>query len=288
MSFLEETQLKEIRSQFEADWEVPEFRIDFWDGKSSDYCVIVPVINEGDRIRQFVKRLKENKIETIADIIIVDGGSSDGSLDHCFLRSQGVRGLITKTGAGRLSAQLRVGYSFGLACSFNGLVTIDGNNKDDPSPIPDFIRHLGDGYDFVQASRFVVGGKEENTPASRHRAIRWIHAPMLRLASGFRWTDTTQGFRAYSRRLLLSQRLFIFRSVFSSYELLAYLSYASPILGFECIELPSTRCYPRGEVPSKISSVRGNLDVFLTLVKACLGIYGPRGVGMRVDKSPSA
>ena len=279
---------EEIRNKFPPDWQVPEFRIEYWDGKTSDYCVVVPVINEGARIRQFIWRLKENNIDAIADIIIVDGGSTDGSLSNEHLRSSGVRGLLTKTDDGKLSAQLRVVYSFVLCNEYHGAVTIDGNNKDDPSAIPGFLRLLDEGYDFVQASRFIAGGKHINTPASRHLAIRWIHAPLLRIASGFNWTDTTQGFRGYSRRLLLSQQLSIFRNIFSSYELLAYLSYASPIVGLRCIELPSFRYYPKGKVPSKISSFKGNLNVFFVLIKACLGIYGPDRNGLRYGKSFSA
>lgn len=275
MDSRQDIQVEEIRRKFPPDWEVPEFRVDFWDGKTRDYCVVVPVINEGDRIRQFVRRLKETKIDAIADIIIVDGGSTDGSLNHEYLRSGGVRGLLTKTDGGKLSAQLRVAYAFLLCNDYQGVVTIDGNDKDDPVAIPDFLRLLVNGYDFVQASRFILGGKQRNTPRSRHLAIRWIHAPLLRIASGFKWTDTTQGFRGYSRKLLLSQRLSVFRSIFTSYELLAYLSYASPIMGFKCIESPSSRYYPKGEVPSKISSFKGNLNVLLTLIKACLGVYGP-------------
>ncbi len=65
--------------------------------------------------------------------------------------------------------------------------------------MPRIIEALQQGVDFVQASRFVPGGAGENTSQSRDFAIRFIHAPMLSLFSGFRWTDTTQGFRAYSR-----------------------------------------------------------------------------------------
>jgi dolichol-phosphate mannosyltransferase len=67
-----------------------------------------------------------------------------------------------------------------------------------------------------------------------------------------------------------------FRDVFSSYELLAYLSLRVPQLGFRCTELPATRIYPPGEVPTKISSFRGNLNVLAILVKACLGRYNVR------------
>jgi len=237
--------------------------------------VVIPVINEGARIGHLLDRMTALQIAGLADIIIVDGGSSDGSLALDRLQTQGVRGLLVKTGPGKLSAQLRCAYSFALDQGYQGIVTIDGNDKDDPVAIPDFIDALQQGVDFVQASRFMPGGMAENTPASRDFAIRFVHAPMLSLFSGFRWTDTTQGFRAYSRKMLLDPKVAPFRDVFQTYELLAYLSYRVPKLGYRCVELPTSRRYPKGEVPTKISSFKGNLSVLQVLLKACLGSYNP-------------
>ncbi len=264
-----------MRRKFPPDWEVPEFRIEFWDGKTNDYCVVVPVINEGDRIRDFVHRLKEANVDTIADIIIVDGGSADGSLVQNELRTHSVRGLLTKTGPGKLSSQLRVAYAFSLLEDYEGIVTIDGNNKDDPQEIHDFIRLAKSGYDFIQASRFIKGGRHKNTPFLRYLAIRLLHAPLLSIFSGFHWTDTTQGFRAYSKRSLLDPRVKPFRSVFKDYELLAYFSYRLPKIGLKCIESPTSRFYPKGKIPTKISSIRGNLDLIKTLFLACTGGLNP-------------
>ncbi|WP_232477991.1 glycosyltransferase family 2 protein [Caballeronia calidae] len=235
--------------------------------------VIIPVINEGDRIRNLLSRMRDLNIASRADIILVDGGSTDGSLAEDFLREHGVRGLLLKTAPGKLSAQLRCAYAFALDQGYEHIVTIDGNDKDDPEAIPRFIDALKNGIDFVQASRFLAGGIAENTPKSRDFAIRFIHAPMLSLFSGFAWTDTTQGFRGYSRRMLLDPKLAIFRDVFMSYELLVYLSYRAPKLGYRCVELPTTRRYPKGEVPTKISAVRGNIGVLKMLLKACFGAY---------------
>lgn len=271
-----EQQLADIRTRFLAAWNVPDFRIDFWNGKTCDYCVIVPVINEGQRIHDLICRSDQSEIQLIADIIIVDGGSTDGSLDPDFLRSHGVRGLITKTGAGKLGAQLRVAYAFALACGYRGVVTIDGNNKDDPSEIPMFTSALDAGYDFAQASRFIKGGKGINTPLARAIAIRMLHAPVLRIFSSFHWTDTTQGFRAYSETLLRHPGISLFRSIFDSYELLVYLSYIAPRLGLKCIEIPATRTYPKGAVPTKISAIRGNLQLVKCLFSAVLDRYTPR------------
>jgi dolichol-phosphate mannosyltransferase len=260
---------------FPPGWDVPAFDLPLWLGRRRAHCVVVPVINEGARIRRLLERMAAADVPAIADILLVDGGSTDGSLALPTLHAANARGLLVKTGPGRLGAQLRCAYAFALQQGYEGIVTIDGNDKDDPEAIPRFIAALEDGVDFVQASRYIAGGVAEYTPVSRDVAIRFVHAPLLSWSSGFRWTDTTQGFRAYSRRLLLDPRVAPFRAVFAGYELLAYLSYRAPRLGFRCLELPSARRYPSGEVPTKISSVRGNWQVLHVLLKACRGGYDP-------------
>jgi len=265
----------DITPAVRASWQVPDFETPLWIGQQHPCCVVIPVINEGERITSLLSRMTALKIDDIADIIIVDGGSTDGSLELESLQQKGVRGLLVKTGPGKLSAQLRCAYAFALDQGYEGIVTIDGNDKDDPEAIFSFIDALKQRVDFVQASRFIAGGVAENTPRSRDFAIRFIHAPMLSLFSGFKWTDTTQGFRAYSRRTLLDTKISPFRDVFKSYELLAYLSYRVPLLGYRCIELPTVRRYPKGEIPTKISSFRGNLEVLTVLIKACCGFYNP-------------
>lgn len=256
-----------------AGWQVPAYDVLFADARQRPVCVVIPVINEGARIRNLLARMAALDVAGRADVIVVDGGSTDGSLDPQWLRAHGVRALLLKTASGKLSAQLRCAYAYALDEGYEGIVTIDGNDKDDPQAIGRFIDALGQGYDFVQASRFIAGGEARNTPLSRDLAIRLVHAPLLSLCSGFRWTDTTQGFRAYSRKMLLDPRVAPFRDVFTTYELLAYLSLRVPQLGFRCIELPASRIYPQGEVPTKISAFRGNLNVLGTLFKACAGYY---------------
>lgn len=262
-----------ISAEIRSNWEVPTFNEPLWLGRQKLYCIVIPVINEGERIKSLLSRMAALKIADFADIIIVDGGSTDDSLDLDLLQQNGVRGLLVKTGPGKLSAQLRCAYAFALDQGYEGIISIDGNDKDDPVAIPHFIESLKQGVDFVQASRFILGGIAENTPKSRDFAIRCIHAPMLSLSSGFRWTDTTQGFRAYSRRLLLDPNIAPFRNVFVTYELLAYLSHRAPRLGYRCLELPTIRRYPKGEVPTKISTFKGNLNVLRVLFNACFGKY---------------
>lgn len=254
---------------------IPTYCVDFYQGKQHCYAVVVPVINEGERIIKLIERMYSLDLPSYVDILIVDGGSTDGSLNHGNLKSHNIKGLITKTSPGKLSVQLLCGYDFCLHQGYTGIITIDGNNKDDPSTIPNFIRLLDKGYDFVQASRYIPGGYEENTPLLRKIAIQLVHSPLLSLSSGFRWTDTTQGYRAYSSKLLLDPRVDPFRKIFFTYELLAYLSYRAPKLGYLCIETPTSRSYPdSGKIPTKINFL-GNFTLLKILLKACLGYYNP-------------
>ena len=72
--------------------------------------------------------------------------------------------------------------------------------------------------------------------------------------------------------MLLDDKIAPFRNVFMASELLAYLSYRAPKLGYRCIELPTIRRYPKGEVPTKFRSFKGNLSVLAVLLRACLVI----------------
>jgi dolichol-phosphate mannosyltransferase len=223
--------------------------------------------------------MREQGVFEKFDVIVTDGGSNDGSTDDRRLANAGVNSLIVKKIEGRLGTQLQGAYKFCIDRGYDAIVTIDGNNKDNPEAIFEISKKLGQGFDFVQASRFVRGGVHKNTPLSRLLAIRLLHSPLLSIASGFRWTDTTQGFRGYRTTLISSEQMDVFNPKLFDYTFLFYMSYAAPKLGFRCTEVPSERVYPsHGPTPTKISGIRGNFKVLVSLVRVCLGTYGPNRV----------
>lgn len=257
-----------------ADWDIPTFEAEVLRSKKHDYCLVIPVINEGERIQAQLRDIADLAPEV--DIIIADGGSNDGSVELEFLESAGVRARLTKTGPGRLSAQLRMAYGWALAEGYKGIVTIDGNGKDGVEAISTFCERLAVGFDYVQGSRYLKGGAAINTPLSRWIAGRLIHAPIVSLASRTWLTDTTNGFRAYSRRFLTDPRVAPFRAVFLNYNLLFYLSIRAGQLGFRVTEIPVRRGYPEtGKVPTKITGISGKLALLAELFAAALGRYRP-------------
>lgn len=255
-------------------WALPQHSVTELAPKRSRYCVCIPVINEGKKIRKQLELMQP--ISRQFDVIIADGGSTDGSVELERLSQLNVRTLLVKQDTGKLSAQLRMAFAYVLQQGYDGIITVDGNNKDDISAIPNFAQSLADGFDHVQGSRFIPGGLAINTPLERLLAVRLIHAPSISLAAGYRYTDTTNGFRAYSRRFLLDEKVSPFRSVFMGYELHYYLAIRAAKLGYKVTEIPVTRQYPAtGPTPTKISPIKGNLLVMQTLIQACLGQFDP-------------
>ncbi|MCP8936949.1 glycosyltransferase family 2 protein [Alsobacter sp. SYSU M60028] len=263
-----------MSAQREDTRELPAFEARSLGTKKHAHALVIPVINEGERIRAQLRRIAEAAPRV--DIVVADGGSTDGSLDDAVLRETGVRALLVKTGPGKLSAQLRMAYAWCLDEGYDGIVTIDGNGKDGVEAIDAFVARLEEGYDYVQGSRYKPGGAAVNTPFDREVAGRLIHAPLISLAGRAWYTDTTNGFRGYSRRYLLDSRVRPFRDAFDRYQLLFYLSVRAGQLGYRTCEIPVRRAYPAGEpAPTKVSGVKGRFAMLGELFAVVGGRYHP-------------
>ena len=255
---------------------VPDYHCLEFAPRRADYCILIPVINEGARILTELGRAQRAGIDKLCDVVICDGGSTDGSMDPDTLHSYGVNTRLTKLGPGKQGAQLRMGLHFALERDYLGVLTIDGNNKDSIEDVPLFLAKLKEGYDLVQGSRFVRGGHAVNTPPVRFLAVRLVHAPVISAAAGQWFTDTTNAYRAYSREYLTHPQVRPLREVFTGYELLAYLSIRATQLGLKACEVPVTRAYPAsGKTPTKIHGMKGNSDLLKVLFAAAAGKYNP-------------
>jgi len=254
-------------------WELPDYQFYEFKPKSTKYCFLTITWNEGDRIRNQLRRMKENS--KLADIIIADGNSNDGSTEHGFLKEQGVRTLLVTKEIGLCTAT-RMGLAYALMRGYEGMVIVDGNGKDGVQSLPDFLDALEEGYDLVQGSRFMKGGFHRNTPLNRYIGVRYIFSPVLSLASGRYFSDPTISFKAISRKLLLDKRILPFRKEFVHFNLLLYLLYRAAKLGCRIKDVPVSRVYPDdGSVPTKIHGMSVLINV-LEMFKTAFGCYNPK------------
>ncbi len=255
---------------------VPSYNIDVLAPRRSNSCLLIPIINEGKRILAELDRAVAANIPEQVDIILCDGGSTDGSMALDGLMARQVNTLLVKTGPGKQGAQLRMGIHYALERGYENILTIDGNNKDSIESVPLFLEKMAQGYDLVQGSRFIRGGRAINTPPVRWLAVRCVHAPLISLGARQWFTDTTNAYRAYSRRYLTHPEVQPLRDIFAGYELLAYLSIRATRLGLKACEVPVERAYPKSEpTPTKIKGIKGNSNLMKILLSALAGKYNP-------------
>jgi glycosyltransferase involved in cell wall biosynthesis len=122
--------------------------------------LVIPVINEEATIGSVVRAVPR---ETVGELIVVDGGSSDATTDRA--REAGARVLIEpRTGYG---AACRTGLG-AVAPDCEIVVFMDGDGSDDPAEIPRLVEPIVSGKaDFVIGSR--ARGERERGSMSAHQ-----------------------------------------------------------------------------------------------------------------------
>lgn len=254
--------------------DIPKTKNHEWHEKRAPYALIIGVYNEGEKFTRQLAALQPYR--NLVDIIIADGGSSDGATAPETLADKVRTLLINEDSQRGLSVQYRAAISCALEAGYDGIIMMDGNGKDGADAIPRFIEKLRQGYDFVQGSRFLPGGTHENTPADRVFSIRFVFNPLMNAMSGFCYTDGINGFKAVSRKLLEDPRVQPLRRVFVRYSLQYYFNYIAPRLGFRVVEIPVSRKYPADNTPySKIGGLPGRFKIMAELLATISGRYNP-------------
>lgn len=253
--------------------DVPNFEVAEFFPRRTKYCFCPIVYNEGERFRRQVKDMAPNA--HLADILVAERRSTDGCTEPDFLKANGVRALLTTDARGGATA-IRMVIDYAFKEGYEGIVLIDGHGKDGVEALPEYLKQLDAGVDFVQGSRFMKGGVEKNTPAARAVGIKFIMAPLLWFGGGFWYTDGTNGFRGYSKKFLTHPGVEPLRECFSHFNLQYFLSYAAPKLKLKVVEIPVKRVYPDdGTVPTKVIGFRHNFDAFWEMVLTVFGKYDP-------------
>jgi glycosyltransferase involved in cell wall biosynthesis len=149
--------------------------------------VVIPTLNEARNISHVLGRLPDE----ITEVIIVDGHSTDGTVDVA-------RSIRPDA---RIVHQDRRGKGNALWCGIRvstGDITVllDADGSTDPAEIPRFIAALVGGYDFAKGTRFAVGGGSEDITRVRRLGNRAL-VGLVNAIWGVRYTDLCYGFNAF-------------------------------------------------------------------------------------------
>ncbi len=209
--------------------------------------VIVPAFNEGVKLEMTAKRINDflhrRKNAVTIHPIIADDGSSDLAPEQLAIRFNFIYiKNAQQTGVGHV---IRKAYDYGIQNGYDVLVTMAGNNKDNPDEIDRLIEPIvTDQADFVQGSRYLPGGDFGNMPRYRLFTTRFVHPWIFSFVSGRKITDSTNGFRAVRVSLLNDARISLDQEWLNHYELEPYLFYQAIRLNYRVSEVPVSKIYP--------------------------------------------
>ena len=142
-----------------------------------------------------------------------------------------------------MGSAIREGIKYAIGNGYDIVVVMAGNNKDDPHEISRLlVPILKEGYDYVQGSRFLPGGKHVKTPLLRIIFNRLF--PLIwSLFTNFRCTEVTNGFRAYRTAIFKNENIKIWQDWLDGYALEYYIHYKVLTSGYKVKEVPVSKVY---------------------------------------------
>jgi dolichol-phosphate mannosyltransferase len=224
-------------------------------------------LDEAGKIGKVVSRVPRDLVDLV---LVVDDGSTDSTAQEAESCGATVISLQAIRGAG---FAVRTAVDYAMEHGYDIVVIMAGNNKDAPEEIIRLLEPLVDeGYDFVQGSRFLPGGRYGGMPAYRNFATR-LHPKIFSLFSGANVTDSTNGFRAFKLALFKDERINLWQSWLDEYELEPYLYYKVIEYGYKFREVPVTKIYPPRKIGyTKMRPLTGWWSILRPLIFLKLGL----------------
>ncbi len=205
--------------------------------------LIIPTLNEEESLGFVLDSIPENSVD---EIIIVDGGSTDGTIE------------IAESYATRVIHEARRGY--GQACATGTdhaqgeiVIYLDADGADDPAGIPAIIQPILDGQaDMVLGSRLAGSIADGAMPWHQYFG-NWLSARLIRILYRLPITDLSP-FRAVRK-----SKLTVLGMTEMTYGWPTEMIAKAARQGWRIIEIP-VDYHPRYGGDSKISgTIRGTV-----------------------------
>jgi len=162
-----------------------------------DTLIIIPAYNEDESLPSVLKELREQTPEL--DVLVISDGSTDRTTEVARAAGVAVAELPFNLGIG---GALRTGFTYAVRNGYQRAVQFDADGQHDPLQVAVLLAGLDAGVDMVVGSRFAEGGAVTYPVSRSRRAAMRLLEVLVRLSAGERFTDTSSGFRAFSRPML--------------------------------------------------------------------------------------
>jgi glycosyltransferase involved in cell wall biosynthesis len=157
---------------------------------------VIPALNEARNLAQVLPCLPP-----VHEVILVDGGSVDGTVEAARAALPGIR-TLSQTRAGKGNA-LAAGFA---AVTGDIVVMFDADGSADPAEIDRFVETLVGGADFAKGSRYCAGGGSFDITPLRQVGNRFLNT-VMNVSFGTRFSDLCYGYNAFWADLVPVLRL---------------------------------------------------------------------------------
>jgi glycosyltransferase involved in cell wall biosynthesis len=159
--------------------------------------VVIPAYNEEQSLPSVLEELADQTPEY--DVLVISDGSVDRTAAIARAAGAHVAELPFNLGIG---GALRTGFAFAVRNGYDQAVQFDADGQHDPLAVEKLLAPLAGGADMVIGSRFAEGGAVTyEVSGVRRRAMKVLQRLVRRLV-GRDFTDTSSGFRSFSRPML--------------------------------------------------------------------------------------